>query len=154
MSSTRSSWSPTSRTTLSTRARRGELPTASAVVADIVDIARRGDAPAAPPFHYTHDLSLRDSGLIEGRYYLRLTTENHPGVLGTICTILGNHGVSIASCLQKEEAEGVPAHVVIVTHETSEANVQKAIAELDAQAIMDEPTHRIRILSWPGETQV
>lgn len=125
----------------------GKLPTASAVVADIVDIARRGDAPAAPPFHYTHDLSLRDSGLIEGRYYLRLTTENHPGVLGTICTILGNHGVSIASCLQKEEAEGVPAHVVIVTHETIEANVQKAIVEIDAQTIIDEPTHMIRILS-------
>lgn len=125
----------------------GKLPTASAVVGDIVDIARRGDGPAEAPFHYTHSLKVRDSGLIEGRYYLRLTTENHPGVLGTICTILGNHGVSIASCIQKEEAEGVPAHVVLVTHETIEANVQKAIAEIDAQTIIDEPTHMIRILS-------
>lgn len=125
----------------------GKLPTASAVVGDVVDIARRGDAPAEAPFHYTHDLKLRDSGLIEGRYYLRFTTENHPGVLGTICTILGNNGVSIASCIQKEEAEGVPAHVVLMTHETIEANVQKAIAEIDAQAIINEPTHMIRILS-------
>lgn len=125
----------------------GKLPTASAVVSDIVDIARRGDAPVEPAFHYTHNLRVRDCGLIEGRYYLRLTTENHPGVLGSICSILGNHGVSIASCIQKEEAEGVPAHIVLVTHETIEANVQKAIAEIDAQTFVDEPTHMIRILS-------
>jgi len=125
----------------------GKLPTASAVVADIVDIARRGGATPEPPFHYTHNLRVRDCGLIEGRYYLRLTTQNHPGVLGSICSILGNHGVSIASCIQKEEAEGVPAHIVMVTHETIEANVQKAIAEIDAQTFVDEPTHMIRILS-------
>jgi homoserine dehydrogenase len=125
----------------------GKLPTASAVVGDIVDIVRRANAPAEPPFRYTHALKVRDSGLIEGRYYLRFTTENHPGVLGTICTILGNHGVSISSCIQKEEAEGVPAHVVLVTHETIEANVQKAVTEIDAQTVIDEPTHMIRILS-------
>ena len=125
----------------------GKFPTASAVVADIVDIARLNGAPSQAPFRYTHNLKLRDGGLVKGRFYLRLTTENHPGVLGTICTILGRHGVSIASCIQKEEQEAVPAHVVIVTHETQEANVQSAIAEIDALPIIDEPTHMIRILA-------
>ncbi len=125
----------------------GKLPTASAVVADIVDIARRGDAPAQAPFRYTNAQPLRDMGLREGRYYLRLTTENHPGVLGSICSILGTHGVSIASCIQKEEQPGVPAHVVLMTHETQESNVVSAIAEIDGQGFIDEATHMIRVLA-------
>jgi homoserine dehydrogenase len=125
----------------------GKLPTASAVVGDIVDIARRGDAPAEAPFRYTHDLPLRDMGHTEGRYYLRLTTENHPGVLGSICSILGKHGVSIASCIQKEEQAGVPAHVVLMTHDTLESNVAAATGEIDGQDFIDEATQMIRVLS-------
>ena len=122
----------------------GKLPTASAVVADVVDIARNGSPMA--PFQYTHELPLRDNGLIEGRYYLRLHTENHPGVLGSICSILGKNDVSIASCIQREEEEGVPAHVVLMTHETQESNVATAIDEINQQDYIDEPTHMIRVL--------
>ncbi|MCF6284840.1 MAG: homoserine dehydrogenase [Candidatus Hydrogenedentes bacterium] len=125
----------------------GKLPTASAVVADVVDIARRGDAPAPAPFRYTHELPLRDIGLCEGRFYLRLTTEDHPGVLGSICSILGKHGVSIASCIQKEEQAGVPAHVILMTHDTQESSVVDAITEIDNQDFIDEATHMIRVLS-------
>jgi homoserine dehydrogenase len=125
----------------------GKLPTASAVVADVVDIARRGDAPAPAPFRYTHELPLRDIGLCEGRFYLRLTTKNDPGVLGSICSILGKSGVSIASCIQKEEQAGVPAHVVLMTHNTQESSVTDAIAEIDDQDFIDEATHMIRVLS-------
>ena len=124
----------------------GKLPTASAVVADVVDIARRGGSPALAPFHYTHNLPLRDNGLIEGRYYLRLSTQNNPGVLGSICSILGKHDVSIASCIQREEQEGVPAHVILMTHETNEASIVAAIAEIDGQDYIDEATHMIRVL--------
>ncbi len=124
----------------------GKLPTASAVVADVVDIARRGDGPVEAPFCYSHQLALRDNGLIEGRYYLRLATQNHPGVLGAVCSILGNHDVSIASCIQNAEAEGIPAHVVLMTHETRESNVKAALAEIDRSDFVDEPTHMIRVL--------
>ncbi len=126
----------------------GKLPTASAVVGDIVDIARRGDkAPVAPPFHYSHAISLRDIGLLQGRYYLRLTTEDRPGILGEVCTILGKHGVSIASCTQNEENPGQPVAVVMMTHDTVESGILAALSEINALSAITEPTHAIRVLS-------
>jgi homoserine dehydrogenase len=124
----------------------GRMPTASAVVADIVDIALRGDAAAVPPFVYSHDTSLRDIGLMEGRYYLRLTTEDHPGVLGKVCTILGRHGVSIASCIQKNQSEDAPVHVVLMTHETIESGITAALLEIDQLDFIVEPTQLLRAL--------
>ncbi len=124
----------------------GRLPTASAVVGDVIDIAVTMDGPAPPPFRYTHPLKVREIGLLQSRYYLRLTTQDHPGVLGKICTILGNHGVSIASCFQKEEEDDVPAHIVITTHETTESNVMTALRDIDALEFITEPTHVLRVL--------
>lgn len=124
----------------------GRYPTASAVVSDIVDIAQRGKGPASPPFRYTHTIALRDIGLLEGRYYMRFTTEDHPGVLGRICTLLGKHSVSIASLLQKEEDEYSSAHVVLMTHETVESSVMAAKAEIDTLDCIIEATHILRVL--------
>jgi homoserine dehydrogenase len=124
----------------------GRLPTASAVVGDIVDIARRGDGPPPAPFHYTHSIEVRDIGLMEGRYYLRLTALDHPGVLGKVCTILGKHGVSIASCIQKNQQEGEPAHVILMTHVTVESGVIAALAEIDKLEFITEATQLLRVL--------
>ena len=124
----------------------GRLPTASAVVADIVDIARRGDAPAPPPFVYGPRRSVRDTGHHEGRFYLRLTAEDRPGVLGSVCTILGNHGVSIASCIQKEEHAGDSVHLILMTHETVESPLRFALAEIDILDFIGETTHVLRVL--------
>ena len=124
----------------------GRMPTASAVVADIIDIAKRGDAPAPPPFTYTHQRSVRDIGRIVGRYYLRLTTKDKPGVLGRVCTILGEEGVSIASCIQKEGHSDEYVHVVLMTHETFEESLRKALATIDAADFIGEPTHVLRVL--------
>lgn len=124
----------------------GKLPTASAVVGDLVDIAQRVGGLARPPFRYARRMPLRDMGLTEGRYYLRLTTLDRPGVLGRVCTILGSHGVSIASCTQKEEASGKPVHVVLMTHETVEQRVLAALSEIDVLDSITEPTHLIRVL--------
>lgn len=124
----------------------GRLPTASAVVGDVVDIAVTMDGPSPPPFRYTHQLDIRSIGLLKSRYYLRLTTLDSPGVLGKICTILGDHGVSIASCFQKEEDDDVPAHIVITTHETVESNITSALSEIDALEFITEATHVLRVL--------
>lgn len=124
----------------------GRLPTASAVVADIVDIARRGDAPPPPPFRYSHNVGLRDIGLLEGQYYLRFTTLDKPGVLGRICGILGKHGVSIASCMQKEVSTDNPVPVVLMTHDAVESSVMAALAEIDPLEVIAEPTHVLRVL--------
>jgi len=124
----------------------GKYPTASAVVADVVDIALGIGAPPRMPFQYTHNFDVREIGLLRGRYYMRLTTEDHPGVLGQICTTLGKHGVSIASCFQHEESDINPAHVVIMSHHALESSVRTAVEEIDAQQFITEKTVVIRVL--------
>ena len=124
----------------------GRMPTASAVVADIIDIARRGDAPAPPPFLYGKKRVIRDIGHVTGRYYLRLTALDQPGVLGKVCTILGRQGVSIASCIQKERHEDVHVHVILMTHDTVESSLRAALDEIDALDFIGEKTHLLRVL--------
>ncbi len=124
----------------------GRMPTASAVIADIIDIARRGGAPAPAPFLYTNQTKVRDIGRLAGRYYLRLTTRDMPGVLGKVCTILGAHGVSIASCIQKERHETDLVHVVMMTHETVESALREALDEIDIHDFIGEDTHVLRVM--------
>ena len=125
----------------------GKFPTASAVVADIVDIALLGNTPPRAAFSYTHELGVREIGMSRGRYYLRLTTQDHPGTLGHICTTLGKHGVSIATCFQHEESDAAPAHVVIMSHTALESAVKQAVEEIDAQEFITEPTRLLRVLA-------
>ena len=124
----------------------GRMPTASAVVADIADIARRGTAPAPLPFVYRERRAVRVINRIASRYYLRLTTADKPGVLGHVGTILGNHGVSIASCIQKDFHGKEKVHVVLMTHETVESSLRAALAEIDALDIIAERTYVLRVL--------
>ena len=124
----------------------GRLPTASAVVADIVDIARAGDTPSPPPFHYRNDYPLRDPGLLEGRYYLRLTTKDVPGVFGIVGKILGDHGVSIASCIQRDPHGVDRVRVIIMTHESRESSLRAALAEIDAHDFSVEPAAALRVI--------
>jgi homoserine dehydrogenase len=81
-----------------------------------------------------------------GRYYLRLTTRDMPGVLGKVCTILGNQGVSIASCIQKERHAADHVHVVLMTHETTESSLRAALDEIDIYDFIGENTHVLRVL--------
>ncbi len=124
----------------------GRMPTAGAVVADLVDIARRGTGSAPAPFVYGPKRPIRDMGHIEGAYYLRLTTQDQPGVLGKVCTALGNHRVSIAWCIQKGEIANGAVHVILMTHETVESAVQSALSEIDQMDFIVEPTHVLRVL--------
>jgi homoserine dehydrogenase len=125
----------------------GRLPTASAVVSDVVDIARRGDGPPPPPFVYKEKREVAGIGSLEGRYYLRLTTMDRVGVLGKVCTALGAHGVSIASCIQKEDhQDDEPVHVVLLTHETRESDVRAALTEIESFEFVREETMVLRVL--------
>ena len=84
--------------------------------------------------------------MVRGRYYLRLTTDDQPGVLGSICTILGKHGVGIASLIQHDEADTVPAHIVLLTDDTLESSLFSALEEIDAHDFVRELSHAIRVL--------
>jgi homoserine dehydrogenase len=138
----------------------GMMPTGSAVVADVVDIARNIMTNAlerVPCLSYLpkHFADRRITPLEELRcpYYFRMTAVDKPGVLSTIAGILGKHSISIESVIQqgRDHAESVP--LVIQTHEAGEAAVQKAIAEIDALDIVTDKTVKIRILKTDGDEE-
>jgi homoserine dehydrogenase len=131
----------------------GKMPTGSAVVADVVDIARNivnGSINRVP------SLSYRPENIVPGRitpmtelrcpYYFRISARDEPGVLSTLAGILGKHDISIESVLQKGRKEGRTVPVVIRTYEARESAVQAALAEIDSLDICPAPTVKIRIL--------
>jgi homoserine dehydrogenase len=131
----------------------GELPTASAVVADLVEIAReirRGGAGRVAPLSYLPEslraLPLVPLGELQGRAYLRFTAVDRPGVLAHLAGVLGDHGIGIESVIQKGRggASGsVP--VLVQTHPTREAAIRAALEQIDRLPDVTAPTRLIRI---------
>ncbi len=104
----------------------GQLPTASAIVGDLVMLAHQGKGLRSTK---EAAIKVRKADTISSKYYLRVTAEDSTGVLASIAGILGKHGISIASCIQKERGQFVP--IIILTHEAEEGNLRAAIAEID-----------------------
>ncbi len=131
----------------------GGLPTGSAVMGDVVDIARdvlAGCKGRVPPQSYPanslQEIPLKNINEIEGEYFLRIVVQDQPGVLSKISGILGEHEISIRTMIQRErgtEGGGVP--LVLMTHQALENNVQNALKEIDALDIVSEKTVLIRV---------
>ena len=114
----------------------GMLPTASAVVGDLVSIAKtvqNGSQPT-PPMLYSEDAGHRTiigTDRLTGRYYLRFQVEDKPGTLGKITTVLGKCGISIESIIQRiRETNGGEVPIIIMTHESSEKSLRKALERI------------------------
>jgi homoserine dehydrogenase len=129
----------------------GMLPTAMAVVSDMIEIGRNifarvagAPRPTRPrPAQPRPVLALGD---IRTRYYLRFGVHDKPGVLGQLMTILGAHHISIAQVVQDGRAAGSePVWVVVVTHEATERDVRAALAEIDTLEVVRQPARLIRI---------
>ena len=132
----------------------GQMPTASAVVSDILYVARSiaydvagrsgwgpfGDIPLTP-IH----MPIRPIDEIQCRYYLRLSALDQPGVLASIAQVLGDSGVSIAAVVQKERSKGDKVPVVILTYEARERDMQKALKEIEALPAVKGKTLLIRV---------
>ena len=124
----------------------GAGPTASAVVADLVDVARGRMTPTfgVPAAH----LARLDPSPMEGRqgaYYVRLMVVDRPGVIAEVAAVLRDNNVSMESFLQRGRSPGEAVPVVLTTHDTNEASMQKALAQIAAQAAVLEPPRMIRI---------
>ena len=118
----------------------GSSATASAVVSDIVMHADR------PEYHprFIGNAKLMSPEERVSRYYIRMLTEDSPGILSQISGTLGRHSISIASVLQKEvNAKHVP--LIIVTHEALESNMQKCITEIEQFSFVKEHVTLIRV---------
>ena len=130
----------------------GREATASAVVGDILQAARNllaGARQRTAPLGYRAEalesLPIKRMDELVGQFYLRFSVIDRPGVLGKISTILGEKGISIASMIQvKRKAEGkVP--VVMMTHQTREADICAALRRIDAEVEICDPSVLIRI---------
>ncbi len=122
----------------------GDMPTGSAVVADIVDIARKAKQGCSPSetlyIGKRPDLRVRPIEEIESLYYFRFSAIDRPGVLSKISGIFGQNRISIASVIQKGRRVGEAVPLVILTHRAREADVQKALTEIrQLDVVKDEP---------------
>ena len=131
----------------------GAEPTASAVVADLVDVARLADADAAHRVPYLafqpdamSNLPILPMSEIETGYYLRLRVEDKPGVLADITRILADQGISIDALLQREPEEGEgETDIIILTHVCKESAADAAIAKIEGLAAQKGKVKRIRL---------
>ena len=126
----------------------GAGPTASAVVSDIVDIAtgRLVHAFGVP----TASLVPSEAALLDdhsGSYYVRLMVDDQPGVFAEIAAELAKHKISIEGVIQRSRSETEAVPVVMTTHETSEAAIQKVLSAFEALDAVREKPHVIRIES-------
>jgi len=130
----------------------GMMPTASAVVSDVIELARaiasgakRRVPPLAWPKVGTNGLSLRPMEEIVTHYYFRFSALDQPGVLSKITGILGRLGISIKAVIQKGREVRGAVPIVMLTHEAREADVRQALDEIDALDVVRDPTVLIRV---------
>ena len=131
----------------------GAEPTASAVIADLVDVTRMH---TADPEHRVPHLAFQPGAVedtpilplseVETSYYLRLRVEDKPGVLADITRILADQQISIDAMIQREPAEGESqTDIIMLTHITREKNVDAAIARIEALAVVKKKVIRLRM---------
>jgi homoserine dehydrogenase len=110
----------------------GPLPTGSAVVGDIIEVARniQHNATGRLPCTCFAEKRIKKIEEIETKYYIRVGVLDRPGVLGKIATIFGEEGVSLASVIQQNQASGEAAEIVWITHRVMEKNIRVALARL------------------------
>ncbi|HIJ80706.1 MAG TPA: homoserine dehydrogenase [Desulfuromonadales bacterium] len=132
----------------------GQNPTASAIVGDLIGLSRSMKAGAGrrmSPLGFLDDaivtIPVKPMADIVSKYMLRFSTQDKPGVLGTIAGSLGKHGISIESMVQTAHDldDSSPVPIVIMTHQAREGAVQEALAEIDRLDIICEKTGFIRI---------
>ncbi|MBV6340739.1 homoserine dehydrogenase, partial [Candidatus Magnetobacterium casense] len=121
----------------------GDMPTGSAVVSDIIDIAKG----------YSHtlgqdnssSLKIKDIRDVYSMYYFRFTALDKPGVLSKISGVLGDHDISISAVIQKERRAGEAIPLVVLTHKARERDVLDAVAKIDILPVVADTTKFIRV---------
>jgi len=130
----------------------GMMPTGSAVMSDVLEICRnitKGISGRVPALSFQQEnireRTIENMSDITSRYYLRFSAVDRPGVLSTISGILGNLDISILSVIQKGREIGGAVPIFMLTHKAKEANIQKALEEIDNLSITLDNTVLIRI---------
>ncbi len=123
----------------------GERPTASAVIADVMDIASGfpdGIAHLAPPMGFVEssrrEIPTMPMADAVCEYYIRLMVQDQPGVIAAVTSILADHRISLEALVQKERHASNHVPIVMMTHETTEGNMQAAISRITALDTVEE----------------
>ena len=137
--------------TLYVGAGAGAGPTASAVVADIVDLARAIDAPASARVNHLAFTSIDNVAVlpmdeVETAYYLRIEAQDKAGVLANVASILSERGINIEAIIQKEPKEGEDlAQIILLTHRIVEKTMNNAISAIEGLESTVGAVTRIRV---------
>jgi homoserine dehydrogenase len=131
----------------------GKDPTASAVVSDVIEIARnigKGASGRIPPSGFHNQFSGKGTPVspfaeVDSEYYLRFQVVDKPGVLSKIAGVLGSHQISISSVLQKGRRQESAVPIFIVTHHAKEKDMRAALEETDRLPVVLDRTRMIRI---------
>ncbi len=127
----------------------GSEPTASAIVADVIDVAHNIISQVTNRIPYTIDSAktIKPMDEVETRFYFRLWVADRPGVLAKIASICGTHRISIASVIQKEaDPEEQTAEIVITTHDAYERAMQAALQDIAALDVVARVAGFLRIV--------
>jgi len=124
----------------------GSSPTATAVVGDVMAIAEQRECGWFELFRAYQKLEVKSMDEVCCRYYLRFHVLDQMGVLASIASIFGNHGISIASVLQPEQSENEYVPLIMTTHEASEREMRLALQEIAGLSFVRDSVVMIRIL--------
>lgn len=124
----------------------GALPTASAVVSDIMNVIQHvnNEMTGKRPYLW-REAPLKDAGKIKAPYYIRLIAANAPGVLSSISGVFAGHGISIRSLIQKDETKEV-AEIVILVDSSADAVIRTALTEIERLRCIDRLGNAIRVI--------
>lgn len=120
----------------------GSMPTGSAVVADIIEIAKGANHA---PLDFSESLVIKPIEDIESMYYFRFTALDRPGVLSKISGVFGEHNISIASVIQKGRSKAGAVPLVILTHKAKERDVLQALQKIDKLPVVAAKSVFIRV---------
>ncbi len=124
----------------------GQMPTASAVWSDVMELINKKANSNGANIHFEKNpKNIININELFTKYYLRFSTLDQPGVLSKISGILGNLKISIASVMQKERSAGNKVPIVMLTHEAYEADMQKALTEINKLDMIKDKTVLIRV---------
>lgn len=129
----------------------GQLPTASAIVGDILAITSEMDSTKnilpSMKSSYSKDAELLPISETINSYYVRIHAFDKPGVIGALGSACGKHGISLQGVIQKDIIDGDIARIILITHEVKESQMQAAIADIASQESTKSIENVIRVLN-------